>query len=93
MTQLKALSQKAELGVFTLRCRYIHHEIKLHKLFQKEYFLFISTETLTDTKSTVAVFNKENSQLQNTVFQPQSISAGNEKAFARNTHKNMHQQR
>ena len=44
----------------------------IHKLLQKQYLLFISTETTTDRKSTITLFDRANSHLQNTIFQHHS---------------------
>lgn len=43
--------------IYSLVCRF----------FQKHFLLFISVETATDTKSTIVLFDKSNSQLQNTI--------------------------
>ena len=40
----------------------------LGRLLQNKYALFISMETTTDKKSTIILFYRPNSQLQNTIF-------------------------
>ena len=67
----------------------------IHWLLQIEYLLFISMETTTNTKSTITLFDRANSRLQNTIFQHSHQYylcpfASNEQDPPCCTHKNLH---